>query len=197
MSNHSAAEPSGYIDGSIFKQFFGVTGNPGSFVWERGQERIPENWVCCLERAMVRSTTDESQYRRPTSNQYTANDVFEDVAIGYAAYPRTLKIGGNTGKLNSFVGVNVANLTGGAYSASDLTKSNNLGCFSFDILQDAIPNFLDVGVNDLDPVTDLINKYVAPIVANFSCPQQGNYSLGLFNQFPGYRYSPTGPDTNY
>ena len=72
MSNHTAQEPSGYLDGYNFKSFFGVTGDKvDDFVWVRGQERVPENW-----------------YRRPTSNQYTANDVAEDVAIGYAAYPK-------------------------------------------------------------------------------------------------------------
>lgn len=45
MSNHSQEEPSGYLDGYNFKSFFGVTGEPGSFVWERGQEKVPENWV--------------------------------------------------------------------------------------------------------------------------------------------------------
>ena len=48
MSNHSAEEPSGYLDGYNFKSFFGITGNPGSFKWQRGQERIPDNWVGLL-----------------------------------------------------------------------------------------------------------------------------------------------------
>ena len=30
---------------------------------------------------------NRKQYRRPSDNQYTGNDVFEDVAIGYLAYP--------------------------------------------------------------------------------------------------------------
>lgn len=47
MSNHSKEEPSGYLDGYNFKTFFGVTGEPGSFKWNRGQERVPDNWVSC------------------------------------------------------------------------------------------------------------------------------------------------------
>jgi hypothetical protein len=42
MSNHSAEEPAGYLDGYNFKTFFGVSGEPGSFVWNHGQEHIPE-----------------------------------------------------------------------------------------------------------------------------------------------------------
>lgn len=70
MSNHSTEEPSGYLDGYNFKSFFGVTGEPGSFKWERGQERVPDNW-----------------YRRPSYNKYTAADVFEDVGLTYVTYP--------------------------------------------------------------------------------------------------------------
>lgn len=44
MSNHSAEEPSGYLNGEMFKQFFGVTGNYPDFQWLPGQERIPDNW---------------------------------------------------------------------------------------------------------------------------------------------------------
>ena len=45
MSNHSAEEPSGYLDGDTFKSFFAITGDPGSFEWVKGGERIPYNWV--------------------------------------------------------------------------------------------------------------------------------------------------------
>ncbi|PVH71859.1 Cloroperoxidase, partial [Cadophora sp. DSE1049] len=180
MSNHSKEEPSGYLDGYNFKSFFGVTGEPANFKWLPGQERVPENW-----------------YRRPSSNQYTAPDVFIDVGIGYAAYPKTLKFGGNTGKPNSFVGVNVANLTGGIFSAQDLFKGDNLACFSFSVLQQGIPNFLSTVLNDLAPVTKFVNKYVGPLVGGLNCPEIKGQSTGLFNDFPGYKYSPTGPDTNY
>jgi hypothetical protein len=139
-----------------------------------------------------------TKYRRPTSNQYTAANVFEDVAIGYAAYPNTLKFGGNLGKPNTFTGVDVANISGGAYNAGDLTKSNNLACFSFSILQQAIPDFLNKPLNQLAPITNLINKSVKPVfIGGLSCPQLGKYDVGVFDQFPGYKYSPTGPDTNY
>lgn len=45
-------------------------------------------WVSpALERDRMAHVDITGQYRRPSSNQYTAPDVFEDVAIGYAAYP--------------------------------------------------------------------------------------------------------------
>ncbi|KAF2167170.1 hypothetical protein M409DRAFT_54361 [Zasmidium cellare ATCC 36951] len=180
MSNHTAEEPAGYLDGYNFKSFFGVAGEPGNFTWLKGQERVPERW-----------------YRRPSYAPYEAQDVVGDVAIGYLAYPDTLKFGGNTGKVNTFTGLNVANISGGILDVSTLFTGDNFACFSFQLLQQGIPNFLDNAINDLAPVTDLINKYVGPIVGGLSCPQLGNLSIGLFDQFPGYKYSPTGPDTNY
>ena len=83
MSNHSAANPTGYLDGNQFKQFFGVAGSPGNFRWLRGQERIPNNW-----------------YRRPSDpvNAYNAVDVFLDLDAQFLAYPYQVKFGGNTGR---------------------------------------------------------------------------------------------------
>ncbi|KAH7346800.1 Chloroperoxidase [Rhexocercosporidium sp. MPI-PUGE-AT-0058] len=180
MSNHTKEEPSGYLDGYNFKTFFGVSGEPGSFKWLPSQERVPENW-----------------YRRPSANQYTAPDVFIDVGIGYAAYPDTLKFGGNTRTPNSFVDLNVANFTRGIFSTHDLFKGDNLACFSFSVLQQGIPNFLSTIVNDLAPVTSFVNKYVGPLVGGLNCPEIKGQTTGLFNDFPVYKYSPTGPDTNH
>lgn len=180
MSNHSAAEPSGYLDGYNFKTFFGVSGEPGSFVWNRGQERVPEKW-----------------YRRPSTNQYTVADVALDVGIGYLAYPDTLKFGGNTGKPNSFVGLDVGNLTGGVFNVGNLFQGNNFACFAFSLLEQAIPDFLNNGINALAPVTQLLDKFIGPIVGGLACPQLGKFDIGLFDQFPGYKYRPTGPATNY
>ncbi|KAI9710835.1 MAG: hypothetical protein M1828_002033 [Chrysothrix sp. TS-e1954] len=180
MSNHSAAEPSGYLDGYNFKSFFGISGSPGSFVWNKGQERIPDAW-----------------YRRPTTNPYTANDVAEDVGIGYVAYPNTLKIGGNTGTPNSFTGVSVANLTGGVYDAQSLFTGNNFACFSFQFAQQAIPDFLKGPLSAINGATNLLNANTNPILAPLACPQLGKSDQGLFNSYPGRAYSPTGPATNY
>lgn len=180
MSNHSAAEPSGYLDGYNFKTFFGVSGEPGSFKWLRGQERVPERW-----------------YRRPSDNKYTLQDVAIDVGIGYLAYPRTLKFGGNTGKPNSFVGLDVADITGGVFNVKNLFEGNNFACFAFSLLEQAIPDFLNKGILDISPVTNLVNKFVGPFLGGLACPQLGKLDIGLFDQFPGYTYRPKGPATNW
>jgi hypothetical protein len=149
-------------------------------VWNRGQERVPENW-----------------YRRPTSNQYTANDVAEDVGIGYAAYPGTLKIGGNTGTPNSFVGVSVEDLSGGVFNAQNLFTGDNFACFAFSLAQQGVPSFLKGPLSSINKALALVEQYISPITSALNCPELGQYDQGLFNSFPGYTYSPTGPATNY
>ncbi|CZT25349.1 related to oxidase [Ramularia collo-cygni] len=180
MSNHSHEVPGGYLDGYNFKSFFGVAGEPGSFQWLKGQERVPENW-----------------YRRPSYAPYEAPDVFGDVGIGYLAYPRALKFGGNTGKVNTFTGLNVADLSGGLLNAETLFQDNNFACFSFQLLQQVLPDFASGILNSLSPVTKLLNDALTPITGSLGCPALGKLDVGLFDQFPGYRYQPKGPATNY
>ncbi|SMY19362.1 unnamed protein product [Zymoseptoria tritici ST99CH_1A5] len=197
MSNHSAAEPAGYLDKKNFKSFFGVKGESGNLVWKRGQEQVLENWVNMTKIRNFSTDLIFPQYRRPSYAPYEAEDVVGDVALGYLAYPRTLKFGGNTGTPNSFTGVNVANLTGGVYDATTLFQGNNFACFAFQLLEQGIPDFASKALNALDPVTSLVNKYIGPVIGGLSCPQLGQFDNGVFDKYPGRNYNPTGPATNY
>jgi hypothetical protein len=121
------------------------------------------------------SKLTRAQYRRPSYAPYEAQDVVGDVALGYLAYPRTLKFGGNLGKVNTFTGVNVANLTGGVLSAENLFTGDNFACFAFQLLEQGIPDFASKVLNALDPVTSLVNRYVGPVLGGLSCPQLGKF----------------------
>ncbi|PQE26175.1 hypothetical protein CJF30_00000925 [Rutstroemia sp. NJR-2017a BBW] len=96
FSNHSAEQPNGYLDRATLKSFFGVSGPDSALVWNKGQERIPNNW-----------------YRRPSSNPYTLASGVLDTLANLRAYPDSFRVGGNTGTVNSFAGVDLGNLTGG------------------------------------------------------------------------------------
>lgn len=43
MSNRSAENKGGFLSTDVLKSFFSVTGEPGSFVHNPGQERIPDS----------------------------------------------------------------------------------------------------------------------------------------------------------
>ncbi|KAF7193697.1 Dothistromin biosynthesis peroxidase dotB [Pseudocercospora fuligena] len=180
MSNHSSAVPGGYLDGAQFKTFFGISGNYPNFVWNKGQERIPDNW-----------------YKRPVAVQYNAVDVFGDLIPEFAAYPATFRFGGNTNGVNTYTGVDIANLTGGAYNAQTLFQGNNFGCFFLQTEQQAIPLQLQGGVNDVAKATALVLKYLTPLSAKLGCPALSKYDNSVFQKYTGKSYAPTANPSGY
>lgn len=126
MSNHSAENPGGVLTRKVLKSFFAVTGEPGSFVHNRGQERIPDNW-----------------YKRPALNAYNIPEVLNDVFINNAMFPGIVRFGGNTGTVDSFAGVDVTDLTGGAFNLADLAEGNNGACFLLQASMQGLPDATD------------------------------------------------------
>lgn len=180
MSNHSAENPGGYLTKEVLQSFFAVTGtgagasgtDPGDFVHNVGQERIPENW-----------------YRRPSADQYSVADVFLDLLAGAEEYPNTLRIGGNTGTVNSFTGADLSNVTGGVFDGSTLLQGNNLACFAFQAAEaggiDELSGLLTTLGDALSPVTDAISA----AYSGLSCPELSEFNQGFFDIFPGFTMS--------
>jgi len=46
-------------------------------------------------------------------------------------YPQFLDVGGNTGKTNTFTGVDLQDLTGGVYNLQTLGQDGSAACFAF------------------------------------------------------------------
>lgn len=171
MSNHSEEHKGGILEQHVINSFFAVTDNKdGTWTHNRGMERIPTNW-----------------YRRPGGlNQYNLADVFLDLLAGAADYPDTLHIGGNTGTVNSFTGVEPADLTGGVYTGANLFKGNNLACFAF---QAAMAG----GIDELKGLEATLGKLLDPVLAplksiyaDLQCPQLANYNDSELQKFPGF-----------
>jgi len=90
-------------------------------------ERIPDNW-----------------YRRSHLNPWTMPDIVAGVAQQCAAFPSTCKVGGNTGKVNSFAGVDLGNISGGFInSATEFQDPAKLGCFISQNIQAEAPSSLE------------------------------------------------------
>lgn len=103
-------------------------------------------------------------------------------------YPDIIRIGGNTGKVKTFTGINLGDLTGGVFNSATLLQENNLGCFLFQAGQKIVPDFLSGVVNNLSPVFRLLNKYISPVTKALDCPALLKLDQSQFNQFPGAKY---------
>lgn len=174
MSNRSAENPSGILTPENYKTFFAITGDYPNFTWKKGQEQIPKDF-----------------YRRTGTHPYTAQAVIEDVLLGYAAYPETLKIGGNTGKVNSFAGLDISDLTGGAYNLDQMLKDpSTFMCFLDVFNLQFIPYFLKPEVSALNAATALLNKS-GKWSTRSDCPAVKTWNMALWNKYPGMSYRPT------
>ncbi|CAN9323128.1 unnamed protein product [Alternaria alternata] len=168
FSNHSAEYPEGYLDAETLKSFEGVTGQPGSFKWAPGRERIPENW-----------------YRRAIGDDYGIAAFTLDAVGALQALPYMAVIGGNTGKPNTFTGVNIADLTGGVFNAETLLEGNNLMCFTFQAVNSAAPDILKGLLGNVLAAVQKLTDALNPILADLGCPELAKYDKSLLSKFPG------------
>lgn len=109
------AETDSRIAHDILKSFFAVTGERGDFTYQKGHERIPENWY-------------------KTTIDYGLMQLNLDVVYFITKYPHFASVGGNVGTVNSFTGVDLADPAGGILNGLDLLKSNNLLCFVLEVV---------------------------------------------------------------
>ncbi|CAE6528452.1 unnamed protein product, partial [Rhizoctonia solani] len=137
MSNHSAETPEGVLNHEVLKSFYGVSGSGSNLVYQPGYERIPDNW-----------------YKRPIDYSIPLYTV--DLLYAGLKHPEFLSIGGNTGKVNSFAGVNIGDITGGVYNSVNLLEGNNLVCFAFQAAQQAMPDVLKGILGDLTTALGLL-----------------------------------------
>lgn len=94
--------------------------------------------------------------------------------------------------MNSFAGVDPADLTGGVLNLTNLLEGNNLLCFVFEVLKFASPNALSGLYKTLAEPLEFITNVVAEPLLNLTCPAFADLQMGgkpiweaLKNDFPG------------
>lgn len=169
MGNKSAQYPEGYLDSDVLKSFFSITGDtPDTFQWTEGHEKIPDNW-----------------YKRAIGDEYTILFFQTDLTAAAVQYPQFLDVGGNTGKTNSFTGVNLQDLTGGVYNLQNLAQGDNAMCFAYQFAQQAAPDLLKGLFSSITKPLSQLNAALAKVFAQLSCPQLKSIDCSQFNQYPG------------
>lgn len=105
-------------------------------------------------------------------------------------------LGGNTGSVNSFVGLDLSDVTGGVLNSTNLLENNNLLCFVFEVVKTAAPNILSNLFATVAEPLEILTNSIGVGLLNISCPAfkdltVGGKSLlaGLQAQFPGAKKS--------
>ncbi|KAJ9249975.1 hypothetical protein DTO195F2_8345 [Paecilomyces variotii] len=173
FANHSEENPTGVLTKEIVRDFFAIYGEEGNFTYKEGWERIPENW-----------------YKTPLD--YGLVQLNVDLLDFLLQYPELASIGGNTGTVNSFTGVNLGDITGGVLNATTLLQGNNLLCLIMEVLKFASPNSLSTLYRTLaGPLKALENVIMTPLL-NLNCPAFKDLTMdgqelvpALIGKFPG------------
>ncbi|KAJ6031580.1 hypothetical protein N7540_002312 [Penicillium herquei] len=171
--NHTHENPEGVLTKDHIRDFYGIYGEEGNFTYREGWERIPKNW-----------------YKTPVD--YGLIQLNLDTIDWILQYPELGSIGGNTGTVNSFAGVDLADLTGGVLNLTTLLEGNNLLCFVFEILKFASPNALDGLYKTVAEPLEFITNILAVPLLNLTCPAFEDLKVdgtafweALQNDFPG------------
>ncbi|KJZ75261.1 hypothetical protein HIM_05455 [Hirsutella minnesotensis 3608] len=178
MSNHSGAGLFGHLTKEIIKSFYGVYGDEPNFEYKEGWERIPNNW-----------------YRRRLD--YTLLQWLLDGQAIAVTHPQLFSLGGNTGKVNTFSGLDLSDIFGGAFHSVNLLKGNNTICLGLEVLKTLTPSpFSSVYSNFVIPLK-LIEDAINPVHKVLNCPVVEDLAKGVTpvwdiirGRFPGAKMSP-------
>lgn len=176
MANKSAEYPEGLLTGDVLKTFYSITGDYPNFKYTPGYEAFPNNW-----------------YKRNPVDYYTIPYFSVDLNTMALEHPQFLSVGGNTGKVNTFTGIDPSNLTGGVYTDANLLQGNNLLCFGLEASLQEAPDILSGLYSDIDPAMDALGTAVDKATNGLGCPQLNAINKGQFSEYPGYtQLSPQG-----
>lgn len=164
-------------DHETIKSFFGVYGDEGNMTYKAGWEQIPQNW-----------------HHVPVA--YGLVGLNLDTVDMVLKYPQLANIGGNTGTVNSFAGVDLTDVLGGVLNAGQLLEGNNLLCFALEVVKLASPNYLSNLYSLLAVPLSLVNDILAVPILSLACPQWKDLTMGgepfmdaLTAKYPGANMS--------
>jgi hypothetical protein len=105
--------------------------------------------------------------RRGELVEYSPVSFVTDLLQIIKTVPKAVLVGGNTGTVNSF-GVDLGNITGGAYNTFDLFNPKKFSCFFYQLILAVVPVVLrsclpgDVLGSALNLLSDKSNPFIDP-----------------------------------
>ncbi|KAH9880574.1 hypothetical protein IAQ61_000867 [Plenodomus lingam] len=160
LSNHTDEHPGGILTQEVFKKFFAVYDDGrGGLEYREGHETFPENW-----------------YR--IKGEYGLLPLNLDIVDWVMKHPELGSIGGNTGKVNSFTGLDMSDITGGVLNSATLLDNNNLLCFTFEVLKTFLPNSLSPLLKTLEVPIKLVTDTLAAPLLSLACPAWKDMTAG-------------------
>lgn len=169
MANKTAEEPEGVLDGETLKSFYGVTGTYPNFQHNPGHEKFPDAW-----------------YKRHPLDYYTIPYLTLDSTAMQLKHPEFLSIGGNTGKVDSFAGVDPADLTGGVYNLRSLGEGDNLVCFATQAALQMAPDLLKPLFANVGAAVSKLKGAVDDAFGGMGCPAIEKFDDSALGIFPGF-----------
>jgi len=112
-------------------------------------------------------------------------DLLLDLVNWARTYPEILNIGGNTGTVNSFTGLDLSNVTSGVYNIDTLLEGNNLLCFAFEVVKFVAPGSLSSIFETIDVPLQLLTDALAQPILDLDCPALDDLEVGGENFFTG------------
>lgn len=96
------------------------------------------------------------------------------------------------GKINTFVGIDLGNLTSGIANAGHILEDNNLICFLLQFIKTFAPNVLSSTVATLEAPLKLLTETINTPLLDLGCPAMADLTKGgkpiwdvLLDTFPG------------
>lgn len=123
-------------------------------------------------------------------------DLNLDLIDWVSKYPVLGSIGGNLGRVNSFAGVNLEDVSGGVVNSASLLQGNNMVCFALEVVKTFAPNSLSTLFSVLTVPLKLVDSAVLGPLLSLGCPVYGDLTMGrtdfmtgLLNTYPGAKRS--------
>lgn len=176
-----------YLDEKNLLAFFSVKRNEdNTLTYTPGHERLLTSWK-----------------RRPLAATFGLDDIVLTLLNAASTNPHLLSVGGNAGKVNTFTGVDVGDLTGGVFHASELLNDPQaLSCYIFQIgIEELIPTQLNVVYKTAAEALDFVGKNIKAPFAKLAtaggnpCQKVANSTIvEAYDKFPGSKVERNGQE---